>query len=58
LEEEMRQKEIELRDQIQYYKNKYVTDDNENKMLSEENAKLKAEIEMLKAEKMLIAPKS
>jgi cell division protein FtsB len=54
----MRQKEIELRDQIQYYKNKFVTDDNENKMLREENAKLKAEIEMLKAEKMLIAPKS
>jgi hypothetical protein len=50
----MNRKEEELRQQIQYYKSKYVTDGNENKQLREENARLKAEVEMLKAQQMLI----
>jgi predicted nuclease with TOPRIM domain len=47
-------KETELREQIAYYKNKFVTDGNENKALREENARLKAELEMLKAQQMLL----
>lgn len=47
-------KEAELREQIAYYKNKFVTDGSENKALKEENARLKAEVEMLKAQQMLL----
>jgi hypothetical protein len=50
----METKEAELREQISYYKNKFVTDGNENKALKEENARLKAEVEMLKAQQMLL----
>lgn len=54
LETAMDAKEAELREQIAYYKNKFVTDGNENKVLKEENARLKAEVEMLKAQQMLL----
>jgi len=54
LETAMEAKESELREQIAYYKNRYVSDGSENKALKEENARLKAEIEMLKAQRMLL----
>ena len=54
IETAMDAKETELREQIAYYKNKFVTDGNENKALREENARLKAELEMLKAQQMLL----